>query len=308
MGKAGLGAGREPRKATGWLILLFPQRKAVYRLALIEGDPIEPDEPDPKVVEDTRTLFNNLHPAFDDAKLNLLGRIRAQSRRPRTSVGHRAQNPRRGAPAELASARRGEGMRALDLFAGAGGAALGYNQAGFDEIVGVDIRRQPNYPFEFIQADVLSLTPEFLRNFDLIHASPPCQFGTALKHMCNAKPHRNLIPQTRELLRASGKPYVIENVEGAKKHLVDPIVLCGSMFGPAPDGAQLQRHRLFEASFPLAPPIACRHRRGLTIGIYGAHLRDRRRPAGTNHPERQQPAVGTWLYRDGYGARDDDAG
>ena len=175
-------------------------------------------------------------------------------------------------------------MRALDLFAGAGGAALGYNQAGFDEIVGVDIRRQPNYPFEFIQADVLSLTPEFLRNFDLIHASPPCQFGTALKHMCNAKPHRNLIPQTRELLRASGKPYVIENVEGAKKHLVDPIVLCGSMFGlQAPDGAQLQRHRLFEASFPLAPPIACRHRRGLTIGIYGAHLRDRRRPAGTNH-------------------------
>ena len=72
MGKAGLGAGREPRKATGWLILLFRQRKAVYRLALIEGDPIEPDEPDPKVVEDTRTLFNNLHPAFDDAKLNLL--------------------------------------------------------------------------------------------------------------------------------------------------------------------------------------------------------------------------------------------
>jgi DNA (cytosine-5)-methyltransferase 1 len=88
----------------------------------------------------------------------------------------------------------------------------------------------------------------------------------------------------RAMLQAAGRPYIIENVEGARAYLKNPITLCGSMFGlKAPDGAQLRRHRLFEVSgFRLAPPTACRHQ-GDVIGIYGAHLRDRRRPAGTNH-------------------------
>ena len=67
-------------------------------------------------------------------------------------------------------------MRLLDLFCGAGGAAMGYHQAGFTEIVGVDIEPQPNYPFEFVQADVTKWPYEwFAAKVDLVHASPPCR-------------------------------------------------------------------------------------------------------------------------------------
>lgn len=88
--------------------------------------------------------------------------------------------------------------------------------------------------------------------------------------------------KTRELLIAAGVPWVIENVVGAP--LRNPILLCGSMFGlRTPDGAELRRHRLFETSFPVTAP-KCQHRRGVpTIGIYGSHYRNRRRPSGTNH-------------------------
>lgn len=65
----------------------------------------------------------------------------------------------------------------LDLFCGAGGASAGYYEAGFDEIIGIDINPQPNYPFKFIQEDVTRLSPVHLRRFNptAIHASPPCQ-------------------------------------------------------------------------------------------------------------------------------------
>jgi DNA (cytosine-5)-methyltransferase 1 len=172
---------------------------------------------------------------------------------------------------------------ALDLFSCAGGATSGLMQAGF-HVVGIDIKPQPNYCGDrFIQADVLSLSPDFLQTFDFIWSSPPCQALSTMRHVHNAKPHLNLIPATRALLRAAGKPFVIENVEGARPHLHSPVRLCGSMFDlQAPSDAGLRRHRLFEASFPLAPPRPCLHRKP-TIGIYGAHLRDRRRPTGTNH-------------------------
>jgi DNA (cytosine-5)-methyltransferase 1 len=176
-------------------------------------------------------------------------------------------------------------MRLIDLFCCAGGAAAGYAQAGFD-VTGVDHKPQPRFPFRFIQADVLSLTPEFLRGFDFIHASPPCQFATSMRHVHNARPHLNLIPPTRALLKASGLPYVIENVVGARPHLLSPIMLCGSMFGlRAPDGAQLRRHRLFEVSgFALTAPPPCRHKRGESVaGVYGGHNRNRRRDRGKNH-------------------------
>jgi DNA (cytosine-5)-methyltransferase 1 len=160
---------------------------------------------------------------------------------------------------------------------------MGLHQAGF-EVWGIDIKPQPNYPFpdHFIQADVLSLDVDFLRGFDFIHSSPPCQFHTTMRHVHNALPHVNLIPQTRALLIAAGKPYVIENVEGAREHLIDPIMLCGTAFGLGARGRELQRHRLFETSFPVtAPP--CQHSGRPVLGVYGGHVRDRRRPAGHHH-------------------------
>ena len=150
---------------------------------------------------------------------------------------------------------------------------MGYARAGF-EVVGVDIAKQPRYPFPFIRCDVLDMDPRFLATFDVIHASPPCQFATLLKHAPGGKDHANLIPATRELLRASGRPYIIENVEPAAPHLVNPVTLCGTMFGLGAQGCELRRHRLFETSFPMAAP-ECQHTDGPVIGVYGGHARKR---------------------------------
>lgn len=166
-------------------------------------------------------------------------------------------------------------MKVLDLYCGAGGAALGYARAGF-KVTGVDIAEQPSFLYEFVQRDVLNLDLEYLRGFDLIHASPPCQAHTALKHAPNAKVHLDLIPATRLMLRRSGVPYVIENVVGAP--LQDAVVLCGSMFrlGAWDRGIwfKLLRHRLFEASWPIDVPHTCDHN-GPVVGVYGGHARTR---------------------------------
>lgn len=152
---------------------------------------------------------------------------------------------------------------------------MGYHQAGFTEIVGVDLAPQPRYPFTFVQGDAL----EFLATvkpgeFDLIHTSPPCQAHTSLKTMHNAKAHLDLVPATRAGLRRLGTPYVIENVPGAP--LLNPVLLCGTMFGLGVEDADLRRHRLFETSFfTLAPE--CRHGQRDSIGVYGGHVRNRRR-------------------------------
>src|SRR5512146_881208 len=117
--------------------------------------------------------------------------------------------------------------RLLDLFCGAGGAAMGYHRACF-EVVGVDINPQPHYPFEFHQADALTYP---LDGFDVIHASPPCQDYTiaSLYHRMNGKTYPDLIEPTRKHLMRSSSVWVMENVPGAP--LINPIMLCGSMFG-----------------------------------------------------------------------------
>lgn len=136
--------------------------------------------------------------------------------------------------------------RALDLFCGAGGATKGLQLAGF-HVTGVDIKPQPRYVGDaFVRMDALQADAG---EFDFIWASPPCQAHTSMKTMHNARPHVDLIPATRALLQASGRPYVIENVEGAP--LIHPILLCGTMFDLGCDGAELRRHRLFECSFPI---------------------------------------------------------
>ena len=76
-----------------------------------------------------------------------------------------------------------DAVRLLDLFCGGGGGAMGYNRAGFTEIVGVDNRPMPRYPFTFVQADALEYVAEHGREFDAIHASPPCQHYTRLRHL-----------------------------------------------------------------------------------------------------------------------------
>lgn len=132
--------------------------------------------------------------------------------------------------------------RLLDLFCGAGGAAVGYHRAGFD-VVGVDIRPQPNYPFEFVQADAL----DYLRDlherplhvwYDAIHASPPCQRWLTVPKALRDSEYPDLISPTRELLQATGLPYVIENVPQAP---LDGFILCGATFG-----LPVVRHRRFE--------------------------------------------------------------
>lgn len=164
-------------------------------------------------------------------------------------------------------------FRLLDLFCGAGGCSVGYHRAGF-EVVGVDHHKMPRYPYEFHQSDALEFLAAHGREFDAVHASPPCQKYCALRHLAK-KDHPDLIPQTRALLRETGLPYVIENVPGAP--LLSPVMLCGTMFGLRTDcGAELRRHRLFETNWPLMRGLKCRHYVAATsgvIGVYGDHPR-----------------------------------
>jgi DNA (cytosine-5)-methyltransferase 1 len=132
--------------------------------------------------------------------------------------------------------------KALDLFCCAGGASEGLRQAGF-EVVGVDIKPQPRYPFTFIQADALTFP---LEGFDFIWASPPCQAYT-LAQRIRDNDHPDLIAPIRKRLKQLGVPWAIENVVGAP--LINPIELCGAMFG-----LQVYRHRLFECSFLIDAP------------------------------------------------------
>jgi DNA (cytosine-5)-methyltransferase 1 len=155
--------------------------------------------------------------------------------------------------------------RLLDLFCGAGGASMGYHRVGF-EVVGVDIKPQPRYPFEFIQADALEVP---LEGFDAIHASPPCQKFTMLKRLYDDREYKDLITPLREKVLETKLPYIIENVEGSP--LLNPITLCGSMF----NSAELRRHRWFECSFPVIE-LKCKHDiQTRLVGVYG-------RPGGKN--------------------------
>jgi DNA (cytosine-5)-methyltransferase 1 len=145
-------------------------------------------------------------------------------------------------------------FRILDLFCCAGGAAKGYQRAGF-YVVGVDIKPQPHYcGDEFHQADALEYIAEHGHEFDAIHASPPCQRYSEQTRKIFRHNHPDLIAPVRAALKELGKPYVIENVENARGLLDAPTLLCGTMFG-----MNMWRHRYFETPFtlPLTPP--CNH-------------------------------------------------
>jgi DNA (cytosine-5)-methyltransferase 1 len=157
--------------------------------------------------------------------------------------------------------------RLLDLFCGAGGAAMGYHRAGF-EVVGVDINPQPHYPFTFVRGDALAFLWGSETPFDAIHASPPCQAFSITGNLARGQGNKasavDLLTPIRPLLEATGLPYVIENVAGAP--LRDPVQLCGSTFGLG-----VRRHRLFESNVLLMAHGTCRHaEQGRPIGVYGS--------------------------------------
>jgi len=162
-------------------------------------------------------------------------------------------------------------MRLLDLYCKAGGASRGYSDAGF-EVTGVDIKKQKRYPFTFIQADVLDVLQdlEYLRSFDVIAASPPCQTHSITKHLRIAQGKKtdkvDLLPQTRHQLIKTNLPYVIENVPLAP--LIDPVQFCGSTYG-----LSVRRHRMFESNMVLFAGLCDHKSQGKPVGIYGS-MRD----------------------------------
>lgn len=180
----------------------------------------------------------------------------------------------------------------LDLFCCAGGASMGYYNAGFD-IVGLDNETQPRYPFEFIYGDAIKAMQLLLSNqkltvqglngkqygindFNAFHASPPCQGYSTTKNCSEVfgfQKHPLYLREVRELLEATGKPYVIENVMNAKykkgrqEDGLQAGFLCGTMFG-----LPFYRHRLFETSFPWFQPGHPKHRLK-DAGSYGAGVK-----------------------------------
>ena len=142
-------------------------------------------------------------------------------------------------------------LKLLDLFCGAGGASMGYYKAGF-EVIGVDIKPQPHYPFEFHKADAFEYP---LSGFDVIHASPPCQHYSSMTNIHkNSHKHPDLIGPIRERLQKAKTPFVIENVIGAC--LSEPMLLCGTMFD-----LRIPKHRLFECSLAIwTLTMSCNHR------------------------------------------------
>ena len=162
-------------------------------------------------------------------------------------------------------------MKLLDLFCGAGGASTGYAMAGF-EVTGVDLKHGKRYPYTYIRGDALEVLKDkkFIQQFDVIHASPPCQTFSATKHLRNAQGNStsklDLVDPVRELLLESKKPYVIENVPGSP--LILPVQLCGSSFD-----LKVRRHRLFESNVPLIGTRCYHKEQGRPIGVYGS-LRD----------------------------------
>jgi DNA (cytosine-5)-methyltransferase 1 len=161
--------------------------------------------------------------------------------------------------------------RLLDLFCGAGGAAMGYHRAGFD-VVGVDIRPQPHYPFRFIEGDAIEYAKVWGGSFDAIHASPPCQRWLGVPFALGDAAYPDLVDPARRVLIGLGVPWVIENVPGAP---LDGFVLCGLTFG-----LPIVRHRRFETSpSMLMAPSTCSQRSW---------------KRGTEHPGAYPYAHGAW--------------
>lgn len=168
----------------------------------------------------------------------------------------------------------------LDAFCGAGGCTRGYQLAGF-HVTGVDIKPQPRYCGDrFIEGDALAYMAEHGHEYDVIHASPPCQ-GYSVTKSATGRESPRLIGEVRELLKRTRRPYVIENVEGAALDMTNTVLLCGTMFG-----LRVRRHRLFEMSpFPLILTPTCNCRNGVITGrLVGQRVAGKVAPGRTRPP------------------------
>ena len=168
-------------------------------------------------------------------------------------------------------------LKLLDLFCGAGGAGYGYHLAGF-EVVGVDIEPQPDYPFEFIQADAMTFP---LDGFDAIHASPPCHDHSTLTQQKEGSDW--MLQGSIDRLRKTKRPWVVENVLGSYSDHGTCFMLCGSMFG-----MQVRRHRWFRSSFLMLPPPCAHGEQGKVWTITGH--------GGSSRHSRKPPAREFWRY------------
>jgi DNA (cytosine-5)-methyltransferase 1 len=172
-------------------------------------------------------------------------------------------------------------MRLLDLCGCEGGAAFGYQEAGWHvtsvDLDGAALARNP--ADRKIKTDALEYLAEHGHEYDAIHASFPCQRWSANGANPAASDWPDLITPGRELLNATGRPWVMENVP--KAPLRRDLILCGSMFGLTAtddDGTtlHLRRHRVFESNTPLAAPGPCKHPRGVQwAGVYGGARKDK---------------------------------
>lgn len=166
-------------------------------------------------------------------------------------------------------------LKILDLYCCSGGASMGYwlgatKQGYHPQIIGVDNTFKKDYPFIFMQYDVLELIKimpkKWWRQFDLIHASPPCQKDSITKNLCKAQGNKvsevDHVPIIQKFLKSLDVPFVIENVVQSE---LQGVVLCGSSFG-----LKVRRHRTFETSFKVAS-LPCKHKeQGRPVGVYGS--------------------------------------
>ena len=178
-------------------------------------------------------------------------------------------------------------MKTLDLFCGSGGASMGLKKAGLTVEFGVDITKQPEHPFDFFLGNVLKLSNKFLKKFDLIWASPPCQAYSMGGNSESRKKYPKLISKTRKMLLASGVPFVIENVP--KAPLRKDLMLCGEMFN-----LKVIRHRIFEIEgFKIKQPEHIKHKGLVSTGEYQGVYRGGRCGCFGNKELRDKLKVGS---------------
>jgi DNA (cytosine-5)-methyltransferase 1 len=113
-------------------------------------------------------------------------------------------------------------MRTIELFAGAGGMALGVERAGFRHAALVEFdhhacetlrRNRPEWPV--LETDVRDVDFNKYRGIDLLTGGAPCQpFSSAGKRLLDEDP-RNMFPEVLSAIRRSGpRALLLENVSG----------------------------------------------------------------------------------------------